>query len=78
MTRAYSEDLRRRVIGAVESGADPLGGALAGDGAARPQGGDRRSHRIEAHAALILRAVDEKGGHHPGRTRRACACRDPH
>lgn len=79
MTRAYSEDLRRRVIRAVEAGAScrqaakryEIGESTAirwlahwrssGSAAAQPQGGDRRSHRIEAHAALILRAVDEKG-----------------
>lgn len=79
MTRAYSEDLRRRVIKAVEAGAScrqaakryEIGESTAirwvarwrssGSAAARPQGGDRRSHRIEAHAGLILGAVDEKG-----------------
>ena len=78
MTRAYSEDLRRRVIGAVEAGAScrqaakryAIGESTAirwvarwrgtGSAAARPQGGDRRSHRIEAHAALILGAVEER------------------
>jgi transposase len=29
--------------------------------AARPQGGDRRSHRIEAHAGVILAAVEDRG-----------------
>lgn len=76
MARAYSEDLRRRVIGAVEAGAScrqaarryDIGESTAirwasrwrrtGTPAARPQGGDRRSHRIEAHAALILSAVE--------------------
>lgn len=79
MTLAYSEDLRRRVINAVEAGAScrqaakryAIGESTAirwvarwrstGNAAAQPQGGDRRSHRIEAHAALILGAVDEKG-----------------
>jgi transposase len=78
MTRAYSEDLRRRVIRAVEEGAScrqaakryQIGESTAirwlarwrstGSAAARPQGGDRRSHRIEAHAALILGAVEER------------------
>lgn len=78
MTRAYSEDLRRRVVGAVESGAScrqaakrsEIGESTAirwvarwrrtGSAAARPQGGDRRSHRIEAHAVLILRVVEER------------------
>lgn len=79
MTRAYSEDLRRRVIRAVEAGAScrqaarryEIGESTAirwvarwrstGTAAARPQGGDRRSHRIEAHAVLILEAVEERG-----------------
>ena len=78
MRRAYCEDLRRRVIGAVEAGAScrqaakryEIGESTAirwmarwrrtGSAAARPQGGDRRSHRIEAHAALILGAVEER------------------
>jgi transposase len=78
MTRAYSEDLRRRVIGAVEAGAScrqaakryEIGESTAirwlarwrstGSAAAQPQGGDRRSHRIEAHAALILGSVEER------------------
>ena len=78
MTRAYSEDLRLRVIGAVEAGAScrqaarryEIGESTAirwvarwrstGIAAARPQGGDRRSHRIEAYAALILGAVEER------------------
>jgi transposase len=77
MTRAYSEDLRRRVIWAIEGGAScrqaakryEIGESTAirwvarwrdtGSASARPQGGDRRSHRIEAHAALILAAVAE-------------------
>ena len=31
-----------------------------GSAAPRPQGGDRKSQRLEAHAAMILNAVDEK------------------
>ena len=31
-----------------------------GSTAARPQGGDRKSQRLEAHADMILNAVDEK------------------
>jgi transposase len=79
MARAYSEDLRRRVIMAVEAGAScrraakryEIGESTAirwvarwrrtGTAAARPQGGDRRSHRIEAHAGLILAAVEDRG-----------------
>lgn len=30
-----------------------------GDATPKPQGGDRRSHRVEAHRALILDLVDE-------------------
>lgn len=79
MARAYSEDLRRRVIAAVEAGAScrqaakryEIGASTAirwvarlrktGTSAARPQGGDRRSQRIEAHAGLILSAVEDRG-----------------
>jgi transposase len=78
MARAYSEDLRRRVVAAVEAGAScrqvakryEIGESTAirwmarwrhtGTAAAWPQGGDRRSHRIEAHAALILSAVEDR------------------
>ena len=78
MARAYSEDLRRRVIAAVEAGAScrqaanryEIGESTAirwlarwrrtGLLSARPQGGDRCSHRIEAHAALILAAVEAR------------------
>ena len=31
-----------------------------GSAAPRPQGGDRKSQRLEAHAHVILKAVDEK------------------
>jgi transposase len=31
-----------------------------GDAKPKPMGGDRYSHRIEAHAVVILRAVDDK------------------
>ncbi len=34
--------------------------AEVGDPAPKPQGGDRRSRRIEAHADLILKLLDEK------------------
>jgi transposase len=30
-----------------------------GDASAKPQGGDRQSHRIEAHAELILSLLDQ-------------------
>jgi len=78
MARAYSEDLRRRVIAAVEAGAScrqaakrhGIGESTAirwvsrwrrtGSSEAKPQGGDRRSHRLEAHAGLILDAVEAR------------------
>ena len=31
-----------------------------GEIAAKPMGGDRHSHRVEAHAALILRTVEKR------------------
>jgi transposase len=34
--------------------------AKQGDACPRPQGGDRRSHKIEAHAGFILDAVSRK------------------
>lgn len=72
-----SEDLRVRVIRAVEEGASRreaaarfgVGVATAirwlkewrenGRTAALPQGGDRRSERIEAHSAFLLARVEE-------------------
>lgn len=77
MTRALSNDLRHRVISAVDEGmsrrasAERFGVAPStavrwvqqwrrtGRIAPRPQGGDKRSHRIEAHADEILALVDE-------------------
>jgi transposase len=75
MTRALSVGLRRRVIAAVEDGAscrqaaavrrermkrDPLARAVADGWGRHAQGGDRRSARIEAHAAVILGALERK------------------
>ena len=76
MARSLSDDLRRRVIAAVDSGmsrraaAARFGVAAAsavrwvkawrttGTAQPRQQGGDRRSHRIEAFRAVILAAID--------------------
>ncbi len=77
MTRSLSNDLRERVIDAVDGGmsrraaAERFGVAVStaikwadqwrrtGDVRPRPQGGDRRSQRIEAHAEEILSLVEE-------------------
>ena len=77
MTRPLSNDLRDRVIDAVESGmsrrtaAERFGVAVStaikwvrhwretGSRCPRPQGGDKRSHRIEAHREAILALVEE-------------------
>ena len=77
MTRPLSNDLRRRVIEAVDGGmtrraaAERYGVAVSsaikwvqawrhtGSFEPRPQGGDNRSHRIEAYAAEILALVEE-------------------
>lgn len=76
MVRAISEDLRSRVIAAVEGGlsrraaADRFGVAVAsavrwvrewresGATRAKPQGGDKRSQRIEAYRDTILAAIE--------------------
>jgi transposase len=76
MAKPLSEDLRSRLITAVEGGmsrraaAERFGVAAAsavrwvqawratGVTRARPQGGDKRSHRIEAYRDVILAAVD--------------------
>jgi transposase len=78
MTKAFSEDLRSRVIGAVEGGlsrraaAERFGIAASsavrwvrewrksGAMRAKPQGGDKRSHRIEAYRDAILEAIEEQ------------------
>jgi len=72
MPRVLSQDLRERVVAAVDGGMSCRGAAerfgvsaasairwrqLAlrhGTPAAKPQGGDRRTARIEDHAAVIL------------------------
>jgi transposase len=74
--RPLSNDLRKRVIDAVEGGmtrraaAERFGVAAStairwfdrwrqsGSHQPRPQGGDKRSHHIEAHAAEILALVE--------------------
>lgn len=78
MGKALSVDLRKRVVGTVESGVSGRQAALRfevsassvsrwrgklaveGDIAPKPQGGDRRSGRIEAYAQVILDAVAAK------------------
>ena len=77
MTRPLSDDLRRRVVTAVDGGMSRRGAAArfgvavstaikwvqawrrTGSYRPRPQGGDKRSHRIEAHAEEILALIDE-------------------
>ena len=77
MATSLSEDLRIRVIRAVEVGmsrnaaARRFGVSIAsavrwmaeylatGRTAAKPQGGDRRSGRIEAQADLLLSAIED-------------------
>ena len=79
MPRAYSQDLRERVIEAADNGRMSLRKAArrfevsassaikwmqrwrqAGSIAAKPTGGDRRSHRIDAHKDYLLVLVAEK------------------
>lgn len=78
MPRVLSQDLRERVVAAVEGGmscraaAERFGVSAAsairwrqlmlqhGTPAAKPQGGDRRSAKIEAHAALIHAALERQ------------------
>ena len=78
MTRPLSNDLRERVVSAVDGGmsrraaAERFGVAVStaikwvdrwrrtGDVRPQPQGGDKRSHRIEAHAGDILSWVEAK------------------
>ena len=77
MTRPLSDDLRRRVVTAVDDGMSRRGAArrfgiapstaikwvrawrLTGSYRPRPQGGDNRSHRIEARAETVLTLVEE-------------------
>ena len=76
MPRILSNDLRLRVVEAVEAGASRRQAAARfgvgvssairwvqawrerGDVAAKPQGGDRQSHRIEAQASFLLRQIE--------------------
>jgi len=78
MAKPLSEDLRVRIVQAVDGGmsrraaAERFGvsassavrfakeWAESGSLAARPQGGDHRSHRIEAHRDFILSAIAAK------------------
>jgi transposase len=78
MAKPLSEDLRVRVIQAVEGGMSRRAAAErfeispasavrfvrewreSGSKRAKRQGGDRRSHRIEAHRAFILSAIEAK------------------
>ncbi len=77
MTKPLSNDLRHRVISAVDEGmsrrasAERFGVAAStavrwveqwrrtGSVQPRPQGGDKRSQRIEAHGDEILALIDE-------------------
>ena len=78
MSKTLSQDLRSRLIQAVEDGMSrreaaelfSVGVATAvrwvaewhatGATGAKPKGGDRRSHRAEAHGKFILAAVDAR------------------
>ncbi len=77
MTRPLSNDLRRRLISAVDGGMSRRSAARrfgvapstaikwvaqwrqTGEVGPKPMGGDKRSHRIEAHAEDILALIDE-------------------
>ena len=77
MAQTLSEDLRSRLIAAVDGGMTRRGAArrfevgastairwvrewrATGSPRAKPKGGDRRSHKVEAHGAFILAAVEE-------------------
>ena len=77
MTKPLSNDIRERLVSAVDSGLSRRSAARrfgvaastaikwvdqwrrTGDVGPRPQGGDHRSHRIEAHAEEILALVNE-------------------
>jgi transposase len=76
MVKSLSDDLRVRVVEAVEAGSSRRQAAARfgvgvssairwvqawhdrGDVRAKPQGGDRRSRRIEAQAAFLLDQID--------------------
>ncbi len=77
MTKPLSNDIRERLVSAVEGGlsrrsaAERFGVAAStaikwvdqwrrtGDVGPRPQGGDHRSHRIEAHGEEIMAMIEE-------------------
>lgn len=77
MALALSDDLRRRVVAAVEGGMSCRAAAArfgvapstavkwlqqwrgTGSVQPRPRGGDKRSHRLEVHAADILALIDD-------------------
>jgi transposase len=76
MARSVSEDLRRRLIAAVDGGMSRRAAAqrfsvaaasavrwvkawrTTGTVCAKSQGGDKRSHRIEAYGDVILAAIE--------------------
>lgn len=78
MAKTLSEDLRARVIAAVEAGSSRRGAAerfgvgvatavrwvkafrTTGAVAAKPKGGDKRSHRVEAFRDVLLGAVEAR------------------
>lgn len=78
MPQVLSQDLRERVVAAIDGGMSCRQAALRfgvsaasairwrqlvlrhGTPAPKPQGGDRRTARIEAHAAFILGAIEAK------------------
>jgi transposase len=78
MAKPLSEDLRVRIIEAVEGGMSRRAAAKrfgvspasavrfvrewreSRATSAKPQGGDQRSHRIEAHREAILSAIEAK------------------
>lgn len=75
MGHCLSDDLRMRVVGAVEKGSSRRAAAArfgvsvssairwvqafrkTGTPEAKPQGGDRRSKRIEAHRVFIMKTI---------------------
>ncbi len=77
MGKSLSNDLRVRVVEAVEAGASRRQAAarfgvgvssairwvriwhVQGDVRAKPQGGDRRSARIEAHAEFLVTQIEQ-------------------
>jgi transposase len=77
MGKSLSDDLRVRVVEAVEAGASRRQAAARfgvsvssairwvrswntqGDVCAKPQGGDRRSARIEAHAGFLVEQIEQ-------------------